>query len=49
MRLKKSKKMTTSNWDNRRLTADQPQYAADDSQAGLAEYLAMGCASTGRL
>lgn len=43
MRLKKSKKMTTSNWANRRLTPDQLQYAADDAQAGLAVYLAMGC------
>lgn len=43
MQLKKSKKMTTSNWANRRLTPDQLQYAADDAQAGLAVYLAMGC------
>lgn len=45
MQLKKSKKVTTSNWANRRLTPEQLQYAADDAQAGLAVYLAMGCPS----
>jgi len=48
MQLKKSKKVTTSNWANRRLTPDQLQYAADDAQAGLAVYLAMGCPSVER-
>jgi len=43
MQLKKSKKVTTSNWANRRLSPEQLQYAADDAQAGLAVYLAMGC------
>lgn len=42
-RLRKSKKATTSNWKNRSLTAEQLQYAADDAQAALAVYLAMGC------
>jgi len=46
LRLKKSKKMSTSNWANQRLTADQLHYAADDAQAGLAVYLAMGCPAT---
>ncbi len=42
-RLRKSKRMTTSNWKHRQLTSDQLQYAADDAQAALAVYLAMGC------
>lgn len=42
-RLRKSKKATTSNWKNRLLTPEQLQYAADDAQAALAVYLAMGC------
>lgn len=43
MRLQKSKSMTTSNWSARHLTPGQLQYAADDAQAGLAVYLALGC------
>jgi 3'-5' exonuclease len=45
MRLQKSKKTTTSNWANTRLTPEQLQYAADDAHAALVVFLAMGCPS----
>lgn len=46
-RLRKSKKTTTSNWKHRALTPEQLHYAADDAQAALAVYLALGCPTPG--
>lgn len=43
-RFNKSKKATTSNWANAKLTPQQLQYAANDAHASLLVYLALAAA-----
>jgi ribonuclease D len=42
-RFLKSKRASTSNWSNRRLTEAQLLYAANDAWAALCVYHALGC------
>jgi ribonuclease D len=42
-RFQKSKRASTSNWSNRRLTEAQLLYAANDAWAALCVYHALGC------